>query len=60
MIQDFRYALRTLRRHPSLAAVAILTLGLGIGGATAVFSVVVAVLLRQLPFHDPDRLVRIW
>ncbi len=60
MIQDLRYALRTLRRHPALAAVAILTLGLGIGGATAVFSVVEVVLLRPLPFHDPDRLVRVW
>ena len=60
MIQDLRYALRNLRRHPSLAAVAIFTLGLGIGGATAVFSVVDAVLLKPLPFHDPDKLVRIW
>ena len=60
MLQDVRYALRNLQRHRSMAAVAILTLGLGIGGATSVFSVVDAVVLRPLPFRDPDRLVRIW
>jgi len=60
MIQDLRYALRNLRRHRSMAAVAILTLGLGIGGATSVFSVVDAVVLKPLPFRDPDGLVRIW
>jgi putative ABC transport system permease protein len=60
MIQDLRYAVRNLLRHRSMAAVAILTLGLGIGGATSVFSVVDAVVLKPLPFEDPDRLVRIW
>ena len=60
MVQDLRYALRSLRRKPLVTAVAILTLGLGIGGATAVFSIVEAVMLRPLPFRDPDRLVRIW
>jgi putative ABC transport system permease protein len=60
MLQDLRYALRSLRRKPLVAAVAVITLGLGIGGATAVFSVVEAVLLRPLPFREPDRLVRIW
>ena len=59
MINDFAYAVRNLRRHPLLGAVAVLTLGLGIGGASAVFSVVDAVLLRPLPFDSPDRLVRI-
>jgi predicted permease len=60
VLQDLLYAVRNLRRHPLLGAVAVLTLGLGIGGATAVFSVVDAVLLRPLPFDSPDRLVRIY
>jgi len=60
MIQDLAYAVRNLQRHPFIGAVAVLTLALGIGGATAVFSVVDAVLLRPLPFESPDRLVRIF
>lgn len=60
MLQDARYAARSLFRRPSLAILAILTLGLGIGGATAVFTVVETVLLRPLPFGSPERLVRIW
>jgi putative ABC transport system permease protein len=60
MLQDLRYAFRSLRRRSPVAAVAVVTLGLGIGGASAVFSVVEAVLLRPLPFREPDRLVRIW
>ena len=60
MLQDLRYALRTLRRNPLIAAAAVVTLGLGLGGASAVFTVVDAVLLRPLPFHDADRLVRVW
>ncbi len=60
MLQDLRYAVRNLRRRPLVAAVAVVTLGLGIGGASTVFSVVDAVLLRPLPFRQPDRLVRIW
>src|SRR4051812_44148269 len=57
---DFRFALRQLRRAPSFAAIAIATLGLGAGAATAIFSVVDAVLLEPLPYREPGRLVAIW
>lgn len=59
MLQDFLYAIRNMRRHPHVAGVAILTLAVGIGATSAVFSVVDALLLRPLPFLDPDELVRI-
>jgi predicted permease len=58
-MNDLRIAWRVLRKNPSYALVAILTLGIGIGAATAVFSVLNAVVLRPLPFANPDRLVLI-
>src|SRR5690349_16280231 len=59
LVQDLRYAIRLLAARPGFAAVAILTLALGIGATTAIFTVVDAVLLRPLPFRDADRLVQV-
>ena len=60
LVQDVRYALRGMRRNASLVFVAVLTLGLGMGANTAIFGVVQAVLLRPLPYQDPDGLVAVW
>ena len=60
IFQDIRYGVRTLLRKPGFAAVAVITLALGIGANTAIFSVINGVILRQLLYKDPGRLTIIW
>ena len=57
LAQDLRYALRTMRREPGFTVFAILIVGLGVGASVTVFSVLNTVLVRPLPFHEPERLV---
>src|SRR5688500_10331154 len=60
ILQDIRYGIRSLLKRPGLTAVALITLALGIGVNTAIFSAVDSVLLRPLPYKDPESLMALW
>jgi hypothetical protein len=60
ILSDLKFAFRQLLKNPGFTIVAVVTLALGIGGNTAIFSVINAVLLKPLPYHEPDRIMMIW
>src|SRR5262245_31282733 len=60
LMQDLRFAVRTFSKQPGFALVAIITLALGIGANSAIFSVINGVLLKSLPFQEPENVVKLW
>src|ERR1041384_8210310 len=60
LVQDLRFAVRSLIKRPGFALIAVMTLALGIGSSTAIFSVVDAAIIKGLPYHEPDRLYHMW
>ena len=59
-VRDLRYGLRALGKNPGYTLIAVLTLALGVGANTAIFGVLRAVVLRDLPYHDADRIAVMW